>query len=135
MNAIKLDGHKKVLGILYIITAMFTIFGMLMLNAILTFIFSLAFNEVDPDERKIMELVLSIVQYLPVIIITLFSLPTLIAGIGLLTGQSWATLLALIMGCVKLFSFPIGTAIGIYAIWIYSEDQKLIQSAAAIAVK
>lgn len=125
MDEIRLDGHKKVLGILYVISAMLTILGMIMLNAILSIIFSFAFNEVDPDERKIMELVLSIVQYVPAFVILIFSIPTLIAGIGLLTKQSWATIFALIMGCLKLFNFPIGTAIGIYAIWIYSEDQKL----------
>ncbi len=125
MDETRLDGHKKVLGILYVISAMLTILGMIMLNAILSIVFSFAFNEVDPDERKIMELILSVVQYVPAFVILVFSIPTLIAGIGLLTKQGWATIFALIMGCLKLFNFPIGTAIGIYAIWIYSEDQKL----------
>ncbi|HOX84168.1 MAG TPA: hypothetical protein PLJ60_21335 [Chryseolinea sp.] len=129
MDSIRLDGHKKVLGILYIISAMFTILGMIMLNAILSVVFSFVFNEIDPEQQKIMELVLSIVQYVPAFVIILFSIPTLIAGIGLLTRQTWSTLFALIMGCLKLFNFPIGTAIGIYAIWIYSEDQRLKNAA------
>lgn len=121
----RLDGHKKVLGILYVISATFTIFGMLLLNAFLAVIFSFALQEVDPDDQKIVESVLSIIQYVPVFVILVFSVPTLIAGIGLLTRKSWATILALIIGCLKLFSFPIGTAIGVYAIWIFSEEQKL----------
>lgn len=125
MDSITLDGHKKVLGILYVVSGTLTILGMLLLNAILTFIFSFAFDEVDPHDRKIIELVLSIVQYLPYIIVIFISIPTLIAGIGLLTRQPWAIVFALIMGCLKLFSFPIGTAIGVYAIWIYAEDRKL----------
>ena len=108
---------------------MFTILGMIMLNAILSVVFSFVFNEIDPEQQKIMELVLSIVQYVPAFVIILFSIPTLIAGIGLLTRQTWSTLFALIMGCLKLFNFPIGTAIGIYAIWIYSEDQRLKNAA------
>ncbi|MEI9921190.1 MAG: hypothetical protein WDO14_20705 [Bacteroidota bacterium] len=32
---------------------------------------------------------------------------------------------ALIVGCLKLISFPIGTIIGIYSIWIFAEDQRL----------
>ncbi len=110
---------------MYVISAMFTILGMLVLNTILSIIFSFAFDEVNPEQQKTLELILTIVQYLPVIVILLFSIPTLIAGIGLLTRQGWATIFALIMGCLKLFSFPIGTAIGVYAIWIYAEDQKL----------
>lgn len=125
MDAVKLDGHKKVLGILYVISAMLTILGMIMLNAILSIVFSFAFNEADAEEQRIMELVSAIVQYVPIFVILFFSIPTLIAGIGLLTRQAWATIFALIMGCLKLFNFPIGTAIGIYAIWIYAEDQKL----------
>jgi hypothetical protein len=131
MTELRLDGHKKVLGILYVISAMFTIMVMLVFNTILSFIFSLAFDEVNPNQQKTLELILSIVQYLPVMVILFFSIPTLIAGIGLLTLQRWATIFALIMGCLKLFSFPIGTAIGIYAIWIYIEDQKLINCRSA----
>ena len=125
MDAIKLDGHKKVLGILYVISATLTIAGMVLLKAILSVVFSIALDKADPDDRVIIDMVLSLVQFLPYLIVIFISLPTLIAGIGLLTHQRWAPLLAVIMGCLKLFSFPIGTAIGVYAIWIYSEDHKL----------
>ncbi len=125
MDSIKLDGHKKVLGILYVISAVLTITGMLLLKAILSMVFSIALDKADPDDRVIIDMVLSLVQFLPYLIIIFISVPTLIAGIGLLTRQAWAPLFALIMGCLKLFSFPIGTAIGIYAIWVYSEDHKL----------
>jgi hypothetical protein len=125
MDTTRLDGHKKVLGILYVISAMLSILGMIMMNAVLSLVFSFAFDEADADEQKVMEFVSAIVQYVPILVIVFFSIPTLIAGIGLLTRQAWATIFALIMGCLKLFSFPIGTAIGIYAIWIYAEDQKL----------
>ena len=131
MDTIRLDGHKKVLGILYVISAMLTILGMIMLNAILSLVFSFAFNEADADEQRVMEFVSAIVQYVPIFVILFFSIPTLIAGIGLLTRQTWAMIFALIMGCLKLFNFPIGTAIGIYAIWIYAEDQRLNSAAPA----
>jgi hypothetical protein len=125
MDTQRLDGHKKVLGILYLVSAALTTLGMLVLNAFLSFMFSYALDEIEPDEQKIAEFVMSIVQFLPAFVIIVFSIPTLIAGIALLTRQTWATTLAMIIGCFKLFSFPIGTAIGIYAIWTYSEDQKL----------
>jgi len=101
---------------------------MLFLNAFLAVIFSFALNEVEPNDQEVLEMVSRFVQYVPVIVIIFSAIPTLIAGIGLLTRKSWAMLFALIMGCLKLISFPIGTAIGIYAIWIYSEDQKVKSS-------
>jgi hypothetical protein len=125
MDSIKLDGHKKILGILYVISATLTITAMVLLRAILSIIFSFALDKADPDDRAVIDMILSLVQFLPYLIVIFISLPTLIAGIGLLTRQGWALLLALIMGCLKLFSFPIGTAIGVYAIWIYAEDHKL----------
>ncbi len=124
-----LDSHKKILGILYVISGTLTIFGMLMLNAFLSVIFSFALQEVDPEDQKAVELVGAFIQYVPAFVILFFSIPTLIAGVGLLTRKSWATLFAVIVGCFKLFSFPIGTAIGVYSIWIYSEDQKLKKNA------
>lgn len=124
----RLDSHKKVLGIIYVITGSLTVIGMLFLNAFLAVIFSFALNEVDPSDQEVLEMVSKFVQYVPVIVIIFSAIPTLIAGIGLLTKKSWAMLFALIMGCLKLISFPIGTAIGIYAIWIYSEDQKVKSS-------
>jgi hypothetical protein len=125
MDSIRLDGHKKVLGILYVISSVLTISGMLLLKAILSMVFSIALDKADPDDRIVIDMILSLVQFLPYLIIIFISIPTLVAGIGLLTRQPWAPLFALIMGCLKLFSFPIGTAIGVYAIWIYSEDHKL----------
>ena len=77
-----------------------------------------------------LEFVSLIFEYIPWIII-IFSVPSLIAGIGLLNKASWAMTLALILGCLKLISFPIGTAIGVYAIWIYLEDQKAVKAAPA----
>jgi hypothetical protein len=125
MDAQRLDGNKKVLGILYIISAAFTVLGMLLINALLSLIFSFVFEEVNQKEQELIEFVMAIVAYLPVFIILFIVLPTFIAGVGLLTRQSWAVILSLIVGCLKLFSFPIGTAMGVYAIWIFSEDQKL----------
>jgi hypothetical protein len=42
-----------------------------------------------------------------------------------LNNKSWSLTLLLILGCFKLFSFPIGTAIGIYTIYVYSENHKI----------
>lgn len=128
MDAQRLDGHKKVLGILYVMSAALTTLAALLINALLSLIFTFAFEQADPEEQRVMDFIMALTAYLPAIIIFIFALPTFIAGIGLLTKQSWAVIISLIVGCLKLFSFPIGTAIGIYAIWIFSEDQKLSRS-------
>lgn len=125
-----IDNHKRILGIVYLISGILSVFGMLLLNAFLSVIFSFALQEANPEEQRAIEFALSIAQYVPLFVIIFFSVPTLIAAYGLLSRKSWATLFALIVGCLKLFSFPIGTAIGVYSIWIWSEEQKLIKSQA-----
>ena len=40
------------------------------------------------------------------------------AGWGLLERQSWARVLALVLGFVSLIHVPLGTAIGVYTLWV-----------------
>ena len=131
MDAQQLDTHKKVLGIIYVITAALVILTALFIRAIMAIVFGFAFENADPEEQRVGEFVMAITSFIPALLIIFSGIPTMIAGIGLLMRQSWAMVFALIMGCLKLISFPIGTAIGIYAIWIYSEDQRQKKAARA----
>jgi hypothetical protein len=42
----------------------------------------------------------------------------IIAGWGLLERQSWARVLALVLGFLSLIHMPFGTAIGVYTLWV-----------------
>jgi zinc-ribbon domain len=42
----------------------------------------------------------------------------LAAGWGLLERRPWARILAIVIGCLSLLSFPFGTALGIYTLWV-----------------
>ena len=55
--------------------------------------------------------------------ITLLSLPGVIVGIALLKRRPWARILMLILVCIDLLSIPVGTAIGIYGIWVLTKDE------------
>jgi hypothetical protein len=131
MEQYQLNNHKRTLGILYIVSGTLTILGALVVNIIISFILSFAFTEVTPEEIHILEFVQTILSFLPAFLILFFALPTLIAAFGLLTKKSWGVTFALIVGCIKLFSFPIGTALGVYSIWIYSEDVRINKQLAA----
>jgi hypothetical protein len=51
-------------------------------------------------------------------IFALEALPAIITGIALLMRKFWARFLALVLGFLNLFIIPLGTALGIYTIWI-----------------
>lgn len=53
----------------------------------------------------------------------LFSIPELIGGIGLIKHRSWARILVLIIAILDLINIPIGTAIGIYTIWVLLNEE------------
>lgn len=51
-------------------------------------------------------------------LVLLLSVPSIIAGIGLLHHRSWARVLTIIMSALHLFNFPLGTALGVYGFWV-----------------
>ncbi len=58
-----------------------------------------------------------------------------IAGWGLLKHQDWARTVALVVGFVALLSVPVGTALGIYTLWVLlparsDEEYKALAQAA-----
>ncbi len=69
--------------------------------------------------------ILSIIGTWTAVLLTVLALPGLIAGVGLLKRQMWGRVLAIIVAFFGLINFPIGTAIGIYALFV------LLQNAAA----
>lgn len=52
------------------------------------------------------------------LLITLLALTGMLAGYGLLMRRRWARILALVVGFLGLQNFPVGTAVGVYALWV-----------------
>ena len=48
-------------------------------------------------------------------------LPGVIAGYGLLTRKPWARILAIVVGILNLVNVPVGTAIGLYTLWVLTQ--------------
>lgn len=81
----------------------------------------------DPRAAGILTLVGSFVATLLLVV----SAPGIIAGVGLLKRWWWARYLALVLGFLNLMSFPLGTALGIYAFWTLMQDDSLTLFAAS----
>jgi hypothetical protein len=56
-------------------------------------------------------------------LVGILSLPSVLAGWGLLKGRSWARILTIILAILSLPNIPIGTAIGVYALWVMFNDE------------
>jgi len=53
------------------------------------------------------------------VLIAFLSIPSIVAGWGILRHQAWGRILGLILGILMLFEFPFGTALGVYALWAF----------------
>ncbi len=50
--------------------------------------------------------------------LTILFLPGMFAGIGLLKLHQWARIVAIVVGVLHILSFPFGTALGVYTLWV-----------------
>jgi hypothetical protein len=115
LNQRQLQLHVPVVGWLLIVGhAMFLLIG--------TFVFLLLTGiGVATGEREAMAILGAVGTAVGLLLIVL-GIPGLVAGAGLLARKSWARILALVVGILGLVNFPIGTAIGLYAIFVLMQD-------------
>lgn len=57
------------------------------------------------------------------VLVAIMSLPSILAGWGLSKGKSWARILTIIIAILNLPGFPVGTALGAYALWVMFNDE------------
>lgn len=107
--------HIRLLGILWIAYSAFNLMGALVLRLLGTTIFTYAPHG-GPDWT--FPFVRSIFAFMSIVIMVkaVFGLVT---GWGLLQRESWARMLAIVLAFISLFiNIPLGTALGIYTLWV-----------------
>jgi len=67
--------------------------------------------------------ILSIISVSVLSLIMILSIPGIIGGIGILKRKEWARILVLVLSAIDLLNIPIGTAVGIYSIWVLIQDE------------
>jgi O-antigen/teichoic acid export membrane protein len=67
--------------------------------------------------------VLSLIGNIVAVFMFVLSVPGIIAGIGLLRYREWARILTLVLSVLSLLNFPLGTAVGIYSIWVLAQEE------------
>ena len=119
--------HVKILGVVHIVLG-----GVGVLMGVVVFVFfllgALAWVSAahDPD-AAIAVPVLGFIGAVLFFLIAVLAVPGIIAGIGLLKYRSWARILTIVLSALQLFSVPLGTAVGIYGLWVMlnSETEQL----------
>jgi hypothetical protein len=56
-------------------------------------------------------------------IFTFFSIPEIIAGWAILKWKSWGRIFGIVIAIFDLINIPIGTAFGVYALWVLMNEE------------
>lgn len=111
--------HVTILGWLSIIGN-----GVLLLIGGFVFTFLSGIGAVSQDPQALA--VLSMVGTTVGILLGALALPGMIAGFGLLRGREWGRILGLVTAIIGLLNFPLGTLIGVYALWVLLQKESAV---------
>jgi hypothetical protein len=114
-----MEQHVKILGILNIVWgALGALCGLVILavfGGAYGIVGSVAFHK---PEASVALPFIAIIGGIISMLLLLLSAPSIIAGIGLIFFKPWARILAIVVSILHLLNIPIGTALGIYGLWV-----------------
>jgi hypothetical protein len=132
--------HLKLLGILNIVWSSISILiglvVLLVFGGLAGFFAATGFGAGDNSGGVIVAPFMAIIGACIVLLICVISLPALIGGIGLLKMKPWSRILMIVVSVLHLLSFPIGTALGVYGIWVLFQPDatRLLQSGPGLSI-
>ena len=115
-----MDTHVRIVAVTRIILgglgALAGIFCLFLFGSIAGLVGALGTQE-DPD-AWIAVWILAVLAGVAFTILLLLSVPSIVAGIGLLYYRPWARILTLVISVIDLLNVPFGTAVGAYSLWV-----------------
>lgn len=111
--------HVSFVGALHIGFGLLGLAGAMAIFFGFQFIFE--FIEDDPMAQKI----LSYIGNAVALILVFFSSLGIIGGAGLFSYRSWARILVMIVSAMNCLNVPVGTAKGIYSIWVLMQPETI----------
>ncbi len=100
-------------------------FGILGLLSALTIYIIFNFAQGFVPDEPLAEEILSFLGGTISILIVFFASLGIIGGVGLFSYKPWARMLVMIVSAVNCVNFPIGTAKGVYSIWVLMQKETI----------
>lgn len=110
--------HVKVLGVLYIVLSALGVCAAMVIGLGLGIAGGVVGSSASPEDAAVALPIIGVAGTALVVFLLVVSLPGIITGIGLLKFQPWARIVGIVLAALNLISFPIGTAVGIYGLWV-----------------
>jgi hypothetical protein len=109
--------HVKVVAVLYIVLSALALLVALGVGAMFG-IAGIAGAAADSEDAALAFPIITLTGGLVTAFLIAMALPGFVAGFGLLAYKSWARILAIVLSALHLLSFPFGTVLAIYALWV-----------------
>jgi hypothetical protein len=121
MKGSKMRKHVTVVGAIHIG------FGILGLIGALAVFFVLHFARgfIPTEEGELPIMILNFLGLSLPLLIGFMSTLGLVGGIGLLSLQSWARYLVIVVAALGCLNIPIGTLKGVYSLWVLLQDDTI----------
>ncbi len=131
--------HLKILGILNIVmgsvTALVGVVILLMTGTIAGFVAASIGSASGSDYQNgaIAAPIVATVGIAIAIFFLALGLPSILGGWGLMHYRPWSRILMIVVSVFHLFHIPLGTALGLYGLWVLLNDEsrRLLESAGA----
>lgn len=119
-----MDRHIKILGVLNIVCGALGALGAVVILAVFGGVIGIV-GATAPHSLHpaVAPSVLAVVGGAIALFLLLLSLPSIVAGIGLVRFRNWGRILGVVVSVFHLLNFPFGTALGAYGLWVLSSDR------------
>lgn len=119
-----MEQHLKILGILNIVFGGLGICAALVILLVFGIPAGLVVADGDPDAAGTLS-IFGVVGGFIFLLAAIFSVPALVAGIGLLKYREWARIWTIVASVLHLINIPFGTALAVYGLWVMFQSETL----------
>ena len=117
-----METHVKVLGVLNIVFGALGVLMALLLAVVFAGVATVVGIDGDADAAVAIPII-GLTGMATVSFLALWSLPSVIIGIGLVRRRPWARIAGIVVSILGLIVFPFGTILGVYGLWVlFSKD-------------
>jgi len=113
----RVQEHVRLLGILWLAYSAFTLLAGVALEIVSHTLFNSEIHMQGGPPPEVSSWLGPLLTFVGILVLVKAA-AGFIAGWGLLQRDEWARVVTLVVGFISLFNVPIGTALGIYTLWV-----------------
>lgn len=110
--------HVRILAVLHIVFGSLFLIAALIILVIFGGITGVVGWAAHEPDAYIAVPILTLIGGALFALLLVLSLPGIIAGVGLLKFAPWARILTIVLSALNLLNVPVGTALGLYGLWV-----------------